>query len=230
MEKSGAIVAIGGGGFTHQCDPILDDFCLNLLPPLPSIGFVGMASGDAPEKIERFYDRFRGHSETLSHLPHGASFAETSDWLAGKDMVYFGGGNSEALVRQLRERNLASLFQRANKRGLVLAGVSAGGICWFDWALSDAGGNGYAVLKGLGLVASGACPHYREEPERRPAFETLITRDASLSGYAIDDGACVVAYAGQVKGYFSVREGSAAYLVSKSDTFGVRSKTLPQLT
>lgn len=230
MEKSGAIVAIGGGGFTHQCDPILDDFCLNLLPPLPSIGFVGMASGDAPEKIERFYDRFRGHSETLSHLPYDASFAETSDWLAGKDMVYFGGGNSDSLVRQLRERNLASLFQRANKRGLVLAGVSAGGICWFDWAFSDAGGNGYAVLKGLGLVAAGACPHYREEPERRPAFETLITRDASLSGYAIDDGACVVAYAGQVKGYFSAREGSAAYLVSKSDTLGVRSNTLPQLT
>lgn len=229
MGRSGAIVSIGGGGFTHQCDPALDDFCLNLLPPLPSIGFVGMASGDAPEKIERFYDRFTGHSETLSHLPLSASFAETSDWLAGKDMVYFGGGNSELLVRQLRERNLASLFQRANKQGLVLAGVSAGGICWFDWALSDAGGNGYKVLKGLGFVNSGVCPHYRKEPERRSALEALFTRDTTLSNYAIDDGACVVAHAGQVKGYFSAREGSAAYLVNASNALGLCSKTLPQL-
>ena len=123
MQKSGAIVAIGGGGFTHRCDPDLDEFCLQFLSFRPNIGFVGMASGDAPEKIQRFYDRFQGQAGTLSHLCQNASYSEAEDWLARKDMVYFGGGNSATLIHQLQTRHLAALFQRANKEGLVRLGL-----------------------------------------------------------------------------------------------------------
>ena len=213
MNTAGEIIAIGGGGFTHGLDPTLDDFCLDFVSAQPNVGFVGLASLEPEEKIERFYERFGGHSAILSHLPHGASETEAKLWLAGKHLVYFGGGNTAHLIEQLKSRRLVQLFRRANAEGLVIAGVSAGGVCWFDWALSDAGGKGYAPLAGLGFVATGVCPHYSEEPQRGPVFERLITDDPALSGYAIDDGACLVAQSGRLVGSFSARDNAAVHFV-----------------
>ena len=213
VNKTGKIIAIGGGGFTHGVDPTLDDFCLDFLSPQPNVGFVGLASLEFEEKIERFYERFGGYAASLSHLPHDASENEAKLWLAGKHLVYFGGGDTAHLIAQLKSRRLVQLFRRANAEGLVIAGVSAGGVCWFDWALSDAGGKGYAPLEGLGIVASGVCPHYSEEPQRAPVFERLIAADPALSGYAIDDGACLVAQSGRVAGSFSARDNAAVHFV-----------------
>ena len=213
MQAISTIIAVGGGGFTHETDPDLDQFCLDQLPPAPALGFVGMASGDAPEKIQRFYDRFRGRAASLSHLPATTTRSEARDWLAGKDLVYFGGGNTAALIDRLRRIDLVSPLRRANEQGTVLAGVSAGGACWFDWILSSSAGPGYAPLTGLGFIGAGVCPHYLDEPARRPVLEALVEGDVNLSCYAIDDGACIVARSGKVIGYYSARPEAASYLV-----------------
>lgn len=227
MNTAGEIIAIGGGGFTHGVDPTLDDFCLDFVSAQPHVGFVGLASHEPEEKIERFYERFGGQGVTLSHLPHGASETEAKLWLAGKHLVYFGGGNTAHLIAQLKSRRLVQLFRRANAEGLVIAGVSAGGVCWFDWALFDAGGHGYAPLAGLGFVASGVCPHYSEEPQRRPVFERLITEDPTLSGYAIDDGACLVAQSGHVLGSFSARDNATVHFVQNINGTATSLKLAP---
>ncbi|MGI9485913.1 MAG: Type 1 glutamine amidotransferase-like domain-containing protein [Geminicoccaceae bacterium] len=213
MRAISTIIAVGGGGFTHETDPDLDEFYLDQLPPAPALGFIGMASGDAPEKIDRFYDRFRGRATFLSHLPATTTRSEARDWLAGKDLVYFGGGNTATLINRLRSVGLVGLLRRANEQGIVLAGVSAGGACWFDWVLSNSAGAGYTPLTGLGFIRSGVCPHYLDEPARRPVLEALVVRDSDLSCYAIDDGACIIARSGKVIGYFSARVGAAAYQV-----------------
>ena len=213
MNKMGKIVTIGGGGFTHGVDPTLDDFCLDFVSAQPNVGFVGLASLEPEEKIERFYERFGGCAATLSHLSPCASETEAKLWLAGKHLVYFGGGNTAHLIAQLKSTHLVQLFKQANAEGLVIAGVSAGGVCWFDWTLSDSGGKGYAPLAGLGFVHSGVCPHYSEEPQRGPMFERLIADDPTLSGYAIDDGACLIAQSGRVVGSFSARHNAAVHLV-----------------
>jgi len=217
MRTFSTIVAIGGGGFTLETDPDLDEFCLDQLPPSPALGFVGMASGGAPEKIERFYDRFRGRAASLSHLPAKTTRSEAQDWLVGKDLVYFGGGNTAALIDRLHSIDLVGPLRRANEQGTVLAGVSAGGACWFDWVLSNSAGAGYAPLTGLGFIEAGVCPHYLDEPARRPVLETLVDSDTSLTCYAIDDGACIMARSGKVIDYFSARAEAAAYLVQAKD-------------
>ena len=213
MEAISTIIAIGGGGFTHGTDPDLDEFCLDQLPKAPKLGFVGMASGDAPDKIERFYDRFRGRAASLSHLPMATTKTLTRDWLTGKDLVYFGGGNTAMLIDRLKNLDLVDLLCHANEQGTILAGVSAGGACWFDWIFSNSSSIKYAPLTGLGFVKGGACPHYADEPDRRPALEAALAADRSLSCYAIDDGACIIARSGQVIGSFSARPNAAAYLI-----------------
>ena len=215
MRRNQIILSTGGGGFTHGLDPELDDFCLRFVPSNPNIGYVGWASSDDQTRIMRFYSRFSNVAQSLSHLPMGASDTQTQDWLANKHMVYFGGGNTAELVTALSAGQTLSAFVSANKAGCVLAGVSAGGVCWFDWILSDSRGDGYAPLDGLCIVTGGICPHYSSERDRKPAFEQALSNHGPA--FAVDDGACLVAVEGRVQSYFSARPGHAAYALIRQD-------------
>jgi peptidase E len=78
---------------------------------------------------------------------------------------------------------------RLGTRGWVLAGISAGAICWFEDGITDSFGMPYRALNdGLGLVRGACCPHYDGEKERRPALLRLIKRGFP-STLALDDGA-----------------------------------------
>lgn len=229
MAKRSIIVAVGGGGFTHGQDPALDDYCLSQAGARPALGYVGMASGDAAERIERFYDRFRGLGTELSHLEQDTDRSTLRDWLAGKDLIYFSGGDTGALIVWMHQDDRVALFRAANASGTVLAGVSAGGICWFEQIMSDAGGKGLAPLRGLGLVSGSVCPHYSTEPDRPPAFCAAVARGALPAGVAIDDGACVIAENGQVTGVFSARPGAGAYRVSAENGKAVQRRIASRL-
>ncbi len=217
MSGSGAIIAIGGGGFTHAADPALEDFCLSFAPRCQRLGYLGWANADAKDRMGRFYARFQGVGAALSHLAVNTGAGQARDWIGAQDLIYLGGGNTAVLLAQLRDRDLVRAFFDANAQGTVIAGVSAGGVCWFDKILSDAGGAGLRPMAGLGLVKGGVCPHYNSEPLRPPAFEAAVAVGHIPAGIAIDDGACVVALGGQVVGHFSARRGSAAYRVCRVD-------------
>ncbi|WP_371228036.1 Type 1 glutamine amidotransferase-like domain-containing protein [Roseovarius sp. 2305UL8-3] len=226
MGANNIILTIGGGGFTHASDPELDDFCLRFVPEKPNLGYIGWANEDNEVRTNRFYDRFRDVAGSSSHLPQGTSGSETREWLAGKHMVFLGGGNTASLIAALSSDGLLAHFAAANVNGCVLAGVSAGGICWFDWILSDSDGRGYAPMQGLSLVCGGVCPHYSSEVARKPQFEAVVARRADGAAYAVDDGACTVAINGEVKGYFSARDNSAAYRLTRQNG-AVASTRLP---
>lgn len=226
MDASKVILTIGGGGFTHASDTDLDDFCLSFVQDKPNLGYIGWANRDDEVRRNRFYDRFRDVAGSLSHLAQGASGSETRGWLAGKHMVFLGGGNTACLIAALSSDGLLAHFAAANSNGCVLAGVSAGGICWFDWILSDADGRGYAPLPGLSLVRGGVCPHYSSEAPRKPLFEDAVARRADGAAYAVDDGACTVAINGEVQGYFSARDDAAAYRLARQNG-AVGSTALP---
>ena len=57
MEKNTRkIVAIGGGGFTHESDDTLDQFCLDQCNKKKiKLGFLATASKDDKEKINLFF-------------------------------------------------------------------------------------------------------------------------------------------------------------------------------
>ncbi|MEZ5911691.1 MAG: Type 1 glutamine amidotransferase-like domain-containing protein [Paracoccaceae bacterium] len=215
MRDGGVIISIGGGGFTHGTDPELDDFCLHFLPAMPDIGYIGWANGDDETRLARFYARFHGRARSLSHLPQGATAAAAQDWLAGKHLVYLAGGNTLALVGAMQSGGLLPVFLAANRSGCLLAGVSAGGVCWFDWILSDSLGDGYAPLGGLGAVTGGICPHYSSETARKPAFERALFGPLAGPAYAVDDGACLVSAKGAAQSCFSVRGDRSAYRLTR---------------
>ena len=62
------IIAIGGGGFTHQLDESLDQFVIDQIKKTNiKIGFLATASKDDEKKISLFYKRFENTEFELSH-------------------------------------------------------------------------------------------------------------------------------------------------------------------
>ena len=71
--------------------------------------------------------------------------------------------------------NLINIFKNAYEKGIVLSGVSAGGVCWFDWILTDSLGSGYKPLKGINLI-SGSCNPHSLENNRMAQYQSEIKK------------------------------------------------------
>lgn len=217
MPLTPRVIAIGGGGFTHQADPAMEDFILAQVPMArPRMGFVGAASQDDPVKIARFNERFAGVCASCSHLPMAADATEAQRWVAALDIVYVGGGNTLRLVSHWRRQGIDQVMIAAARRGVLMAGVSAGANVWFDHALSDAGGNGLAPIGGIGLIAGSCCPHYSSEPQRQPAFMACIARGELPDGFAIDDGVAVLIDGAGARLAHASRDGAGACFVHRA--------------
>ena len=219
------IIAIGGGGFTHDSDPELEQFILAQCPTSrPAIGYLGIANHNDDARIQRFYQCFASKQHSLSHLPDLAS-PQAAQWFAQQDIFYVGGGNSAFLINQLRAAKLDTALAEAGRRGALLCGVSAGAVCWFDAALSDSLGSGLAPLLGLGVVAGSCCPHYSSEAQRRPAYESHIAYGLLPDGIAIDDGVAVLLEHEQPARAYTARHNNlGAYHVTRVGDTAVTSR------
>lgn len=194
-RRARQIVAMGGGGFSMEPDNLaLDRYVLQVADrPRPRICFLGTASGDSAVYAERFYAAFR----TLPCEPADLSLFEpaTGDFrsfLLARDVIYVGGGNTRNLLLLWREWGIDEILREAWQRGIVLAGISAGAICWFEQGVSDAVIPGrLAPLACLGFLPGSCCPHYDGEVERRPTYRRLVETGAISGGLAADDGAAL---------------------------------------
>ena len=102
----------------------------------------------------------------------------------------------------------------------MLAGVSAGTLCWFNDGLTDSYGGLEPLRDGLGIIEASACPHYDGEPGRRATYHRLIAAGMQ-SGYAADDGAALHFHGQTLVEAVSSRPHAGAYrveLVGKSVT------------
>ena len=190
------IVAMGGGGFSEEPDnPLLDDFILGLTgKKLPSVCFLPTASGDAQGYVDNFYNAFppkRARALALTLFRH-PGIEDLRSFILGQDVIYVGGGSTANMLAVWRVHGLDRLLREAWESGVVLAGLSAGMICWFQESLTDSfGGIPSPLCDGLALLAGSACPHYDSDTHRRPAFHACIARGELSDGVAADDGAAI---------------------------------------
>jgi dipeptidase E len=187
------IIALGGGGFSMAPDnPVLDAYILQQAhKPSPAICFVPTASGDSSRYIADFYSAFAKLDCRPAHLPFFQRTAELKSYLLQQDVVYVGGGNTKSMLAVWRDWGLPELLRGAWERGVVLAGVSAGAICWFEQCLTDSYAGSLRVLDCLGFLPGSCCPHYDGEPERRPLFHELIAKGEISPGFALEDSAAI---------------------------------------
>ena len=214
IEKK--IIAIGGGGFTHQLDLSLDQFVIDKLKNTNNkIGFLATASKDDEKKIRLFYKRFENNEFELSHFNLTSNINGFSEWLMSKDLVYIAGGNTVFMLEIWKKNKLEHIFKDAYEKGTILSGISAGAVCWFDWILSDSVGPGFKPLRGINLI-SGSCTPHSSNIERINQFESDIKNNKLPQGIAIDDGVAVVFVDGKPSEVYSSRKNHTAYFLDKN--------------
>ena len=214
IEKK--IIAIGGVGVTPESDKSLDRFILDQLNNLKkNIGLLATASKDDEEKISSYYKRFENTNSELSHFNLTSNVNGFSEWLLSKDLIYVGGGNTSFMLEIWKKNNLEEIFKIAYEKGIILSGVSAGAVCWFDWILSDSIGFGFKTLKGINLM-KGSCTPHSSNVERINKFELDIKNNKLPEGIAIDDGVAVVLIDGKPTEVYSTINNHNAYFFDKN--------------
>lgn len=220
IEKK--IIAIGGVGISPESDEKLDLYILNNSKKTKnSIGFLGTASKDDEEKINKFYKRFENTNSQLSHFNLTSNVNDFSEWLLSKDIIYVGGGNTFFMLEIWKKNDLEKIFKLAYEKGIILSGVSAGAVCWFDWILSDSMGQGFEPLKGIGLI-KGACTPHSSDIDRLNKFEFNIKNNKLPEGIAIDDGVAVVLIDGKPTEVYSTKNNHNAYFLDKSKKINLK--------
>src|SRR5919201_2079274 len=146
------IVAMGGGGFSMD-DAVLDDYVLGLAAAeRPAVCFLPTASGDADSYVVRFYAAFPPERARASHLPLFArDDRDPRAYLLAQDVVYVGGGNTVNMLAVWRAHGVDAALREAWEAGVVLTGLSAGSLCWFEGGVTDSYG-------GVPANAGGARP------------------------------------------------------------------------
>jgi peptidase E len=215
------IFAMGGGGFTMEPDnPALDDFILALAgKPVPKVLFLPTASGDPNEPIQRFVGTFGSRPcepEHLSLFRLGEHPVDLEELLFAQDIIYVGGGSMQNLLAIWRVHELDRILRACWERGIVLAGLSAGAMCWMEWGVTKSGGHPEAV-EGLGLLPGSLTVHYDGEEDRRPVYLEAVADGTVPGGWAADDGVGLLFRGRELVKAVSSRPGGRAFRVDVHD-------------
>jgi peptidase E len=196
----------------------------------PRVCVLNTAMGDEPSWIGRMYPALLAAGARPSHLElfPMPNVAEPADLLLAQDVILVGGGSVANMVAVWRVHGLDQVMRAAWEAGIVLAGVSAGALCWFEGGTTDSFGIRLRPFTaGLALLAGSYCPHYSAEPARRPRFESLVADGTLPPGIACDDGTAAHFADGELAGIVSERPGRAGYRVEPDGSGGVTSTELP---
>jgi peptidase E len=184
------ILALGGASLLPSSnDGALHQYLLDLTGlERPRICFIGTASGDNHEYTAAFYAFFARRAEA-SHL--GLFDRRVDDigaFLGQQDVIYVGGGNTANMLAIWRTHGVDRALKDAWERGVILAGPSAGAVCWFEAGTTDSFGPEIGALRdGMRFLKGSFCPHYDSESLRRPRYEQLVGSGSLPDGYAADD-------------------------------------------
>jgi dipeptidase E len=225
------ILAMGGGGFTmHERTPALDRFVLTLTgKPVPRICFLPTASGDPREQATRFHERFDGwpcEPSILSLFHLGETRLNPVTHLMTQDAIYVGGGSMRNLLAVWREHGVDDAMRMAWERGTVLAGLSAGAMCWFEGGLSKSTG-ALEPAVGLGLLPGSLSVHLDGEASRLPVYRAAVAGRVLPAGYAADDGAALLFAGASLSECVASHAGARVLRVEPDGDGGVVEQSLP---
>jgi len=227
------ILALGGHDFTSRppdravCELLLKLATERAGGRRPQICLLPTASGDTSEQIGRFYAAFGERAcepSDLSLFRLGRRPMALHDHLLQQDLVYVGGGSLLNLLAVWEAHEIGAILSLAWRQGIVLAGQSAGAMCWFEAGITKSSGKPLAAA-GMGLLGGSLCVHYNNEPERRAAYLDAVG-GGMPGGYGLDDYAGLLWEGAGPPSAVTARRGARAYRVT-SNGAGVTEAPLP---
>jgi dipeptidase E len=207
------IIPIGGGKF---CDG-LAEFVIDLTgKERPRLLYIGTAMAEDPSYALRFLDQFhrRADISRLEFFPWPPEDLRST--VLDQDLIFVGGGNSANMLAIWRVHGVDRLLREALDTGVVLAGSSAGGLCWFESGVTDSFGPQLESMEYLGFLPGSFSPHWDDEEQRRPRYHRLL-KDGLAAGYAADAGVGLHFVNGELREAVACEEGSGAYRLELID-------------
>lgn len=187
----------------------------------PKICFLPTATGDNANYIVAWY----AACEELPMRPYVqrtyvASYTDKKTFeenLLSMDAIVVGGGNTLNMMAIWKAQGIDTVLRKAYNKGIILAGGSAGSLCWFQGGTTDSRPKDLSIVQGLGFIQTSHCPHYHSEPLRKPLYFENILKGRLSPGYAIDDLAGIVFENEKYVRSVAVDEKSNTYFVSVID-------------
>lgn len=189
--KPRQIIAIGGRAFAKAGEePVFEKYILRQTKAKnPRITFIGTATGDSSRYVARFYQTFSRLRCQPSDIPLFERTPDLRKTILSQDAIFVGGGNTKSMLAVWREWGIDKILREAWEKGIVMSGVSAGAICWFEEGVTDSWEGKLMPLKCLGFLKGSCCPHYDGEKDRKPMYHKLLKTKMIGEGIAINDHA-----------------------------------------
>lgn len=218
----GKIIAIGGGELRERTTLAIDEYIAALAKARAgdrraNALFIPTASHDFMPYYNTFHKVYTGVFDIKTDVALTVFKEPDLEKLKQKfekaDMIYVGGGDTVFMIEEWKKSGLLALLEDAYRRGVVIAGLSAGAICWFSDMYTDSaaalGDNGekYAEFSGLGWINGIISPHYGA---RMVDFDKIVCYNYARA-YGIEDNSAIVIENGEVVG--SLSSGGKAWLL-----------------
>jgi dipeptidase E len=133
------------------------------------------------------------------------------------DAIIVGGGNTLNMLAIWKAQGIDIALKKAYEKGIILAGGSAGSLCWFTSGSTDSRPKELSFVEGLSFLNYSHCPHYHSEATRKPLYHSAILTGKLKQGYACDDKAGLLFINGIVKKSLSQDIDNNNYFVSIVD-------------
>ena len=175
MDKK--IIAIGGGEIRNKTTLKIDEYIVNLAKAHAgekrAVGlFLGTASHDSMPYFNSFRKTYTSvfdiKAECALTVYGEMNYDHIKEKFDKADLIYIGGGDTKFMLDKWRESGILELVLSAYNRGVIIAGLSAGAICWFEKMYTDYDlmrnkeSGEYKILDGLNILKGVCAPHYNE--------------------------------------------------------------------
>jgi peptidase E len=198
----------------------------------PRVMYVGTATGDAEHMVSRINEaaRVAGFELTTLRLFSMPNLEDMAGAVLDQDVVWVMGGSVANLLAVWRVHGLDVILRRAWQAGVVLSGVSAGSICWYQGGTTDSFGPELRPVTGaLGFLPYGNGVHYDTEAERRPLVHRLVADGTLAVTHCTDDGVGLVYRGTELVDAVTEIPGKGAYLVTREGDSAVEERIEPRL-
>ncbi len=212
------IVAIGGGELRERSTLKIDEYLASLAKERAgerraNALFIPTASHDFMPYYNTFHKVYTGLFDIKTDVALTVFKDVDLEKMKAKfdkaDLIYVGGGDTVFMIEHWKKTGLLPLIKDAYERGVILAGLSAGAICWYSDVYTDSlkteDGAQYAMFKGLGWINGIISPHYNA---RMLDFDKIVCYNYECA-YGIEDDAALIIEEGEVVG--SLSSGGSAY-------------------
>lgn len=206
------IIAIGGGELRERTTLIIDEYIANLAKERAgdkraNALFIPTASHDFMPYYNTFHKVYTGFFDIKTDVALTVFKEVDLERMRAKfekaDVVYVGGGDTVFMIESWKQSGLLDLIKDAYERGVIIAGLSAGAICWFSDIYTDSlktdDGVKYAMFKGLGWIDGVVSPHYNQ---RVDDFDKIVAENFSTA-YGIEDDSALLIEEGEIVGALS---------------------------